>query len=136
MEEMRKNGHVLGGEKSGHIIYGNYCTTGDGIISGLLLLNIMKKEDKKISELADCMNEFPQILINLDVREKKAVEEMPAVSAKIKEIEEKLGKKGRTLIRYSGTQNVMRVMIEGENKEDIEKYANEIADEVKKEVGV
>jgi phosphoglucosamine mutase len=136
LEEMRKSGHVLGGEKSGHIIYGNYCTTGDGIISGLLLLNIMKKEGKKISELADCMNEFPQILINLEVRGKKAVEEMPAVSAKIKEIDEKLGKKGRTLIRYSGTQNVLRIMIEGQDKEDIEKYANEIADEVRKEVGV
>lgn len=136
IEEMRKNSFALGGEKTGHIIYGNYCTTGDGIISGLLLISIMKKEGKKLSELACCMNEFPQVLLNVDVTEKKAVEQMPAVSAKIKEIEEKLGKKGRTLIRYSGTQNVMRIMIEGQDQEEIEEYASEIADEVKKEVGV
>jgi phosphoglucosamine mutase len=135
IEEMRKNNYSLGGEKSGHIIFGNYSTTGDGIIAGLQILKIMKETDKKISELADNMTEFPQAVVNIDVKQKTPFEYMPHVKAKILEIEKILGKTGRMIVRYSGTQNICRIMIEAQNEKEIKTLANELANEIKKEVG-
>lgn len=134
-EEMRKNNYTIGGEKSGHIIFGRYSTTGDGIITALQVLNIMKETGKKMSGLADCMQEFPQILLNVDVREKRRFEDMPAVHAKIKDAEKRLKGNGRLLIRYSGTQNVCRIMIEGQDKKKITQMADELKNEIVKEVG-
>ena len=135
-EEMRNNNYTIGGEKSGHIIFGRYSTTGDGVITALQVLNLMKETGKKMSELASCMTEMPQVLINVEVNEKKQFEEMPGFFAKLKEVNEKLNGRGRMLVRYSGTQNMCRIMVEGENQEEIESHANELAEELRREVGV
>ena len=134
VDEMRKKGYVLGGEQSGHIIFSNYTTTGDGMISALQLLRIMKERGEKLSKLAECMTSLPQVLVNVDVKEKKDISKLK-VNKNIKDAESKLGEKGRVLVRYSGTQNLCRIMIEGENKREIQKIANDIAKTMKKELG-
>jgi phosphoglucosamine mutase len=135
IDEMKKKGYVLGGEQSGHIIFLNYATTGDGLISALQLLRVMKEKGEKLSKLAECMKSLPQVLINVDIKEKKDVDELKA-RKNIRDAEKKLGKKGRVLVRYSGTQNLCRVMIEGENEKEIGKMSNDIAKAIKKEIGV
>lgn len=134
VDEMRKKGYVLGGEQSGHVIFSNYTTTGDGMISALQLLRIMKERREKLSKLAECMTSLPQVLVNVDVKEKKDISKLK-VNKNIKDAESKLGEKGRVLVRYSGTQNLCRIMIEGENKREIQKIANDIAKTMKKELG-
>ena len=134
VDEMRKKGYVLGGEQSGHIIFSNYTTTGDGMISALQLLRIMKERGEKLSKLAECMKSLPQVLVNVDVKEKKDINKL-RVNKNIKAAESKLGEKGRVLVRYSGTQNLCRIMIEGENKREIQKIADDIAKTMKKELG-
>jgi phosphoglucosamine mutase len=134
VDEMRKKGYVLGGEQSGHIIFSNYTTTGDGMVSALQLLRIMKERGKKLSKLAECMTSLPQVLVNVDVEEKKDINKLK-VNKDIKDAESKLGEKGRVLVRYSGTQNLCRIMIEGENKKEIQKIANDIAKAMKREIG-
>ncbi len=135
IDEMRKKGYVLGGEQSGHIIFSDYTTTGDGIISALQLLGIMKEKGEKLSKLKECMKSLPQVLINVKVKEKKDIDTLEAKKY-IRKTEEKLGEKGRVLVRYSGTENLCRIMIEGEYKKEIQKLANEIAHGIKKEIGV
>ncbi|MFQ5712690.1 MAG: phosphoglucosamine mutase [Candidatus Scalinduaceae bacterium] len=135
IDEMKKKGYVLGGEQSGHIIFLSYTTTGDGLISALQLLRVMKEKGEKLSKLAECMKSLPQVLINVDVKEKKEVDELKA-RKNVRDAEKKLGKKGRVLVRYSGTQNLCRVMIEGENEKEIGKMSNDIAKAIKKEIGV
>ncbi len=132
--EMRKKGYVLGGEQSGHIIFSNYTTTGDGIISALQLLKVIKEKRAKLSKLAECMNSLPQVLVNIEVKDKKDIRRLKAYKD-IKSAELKLGEKGRVLVRYSGTQKLCRIMIEGENKREIQKMANGIAKVMKKEIG-
>jgi len=132
--EMLKNSYNFGGEQSGHILFLEHNTAPDGVVTALHVLKIMKKENKVLSELAAVLKPLPQLLLNVDVREKRDFEEMPSVVDKIKKAEEKLGNRGRILVRYSGTENRARVMIEGEHKE-IQKIAEEIAAEIKKEVG-
>jgi phosphoglucosamine mutase len=134
VDEMRKKGYVLGGEQSGHIIFSNYTTTGDGMVSALQLLRIMKERGKKLSKLAEGMTSLPQVLVNVDVEEKKDINKLK-VNKDIKDAESKLGEKGRVLVRYSGTQNLCRIMIEGENKKEIQKIANDIAKAMKREIG-
>ena len=134
VDEMRKKGYVLGGEQSGHIIFSNYTTTGDGIISALQLLKVIKERREKLSKLAECMKSLPQVLVNVDVTEKKDISRLQ-VNKNIKSAELKLGGKGRVLVRYSGTQNLCRIMIEGEDKREIQKMANDIAKVMKKEIG-
>lgn len=135
VDEMRKKGYVLGGEQSGHIIFSDYTTTGDGVISALQLLRVMKERGAKLSKLAECMKSLPQVLVNVVVKEKKDINKLE-VNNNIKSAESKLGKKGRVLVRYSGTQNLCRIMIEGENKREIQKMANDIAKNMKKEIGI
>jgi phosphoglucosamine mutase len=134
VDEMRKKGYVLGGEQSGHIIFSNYTTTGDGIVSALQLLKVIKERREKLSKLAACMTPLPQVLVNIEVKEKKDISRLK-VNKNIKSAELKLGGKGRVLVRYSGTQNLCRIMIEGENKREIRKMANDIAKDMKKEIG-
>ncbi len=134
VDEMRKKGYVLGGEQSGHIIFSDYTTTGDGVISALQLLKIMKGREEKLSKLADCMKSLPQVLVNIEVKEKKDISKLQ-VNKNIKRAESQLGNKGRILVRYSGTQHLCRIMIEGENKKEIQKMANDIAKAMKKEIG-
>jgi len=133
--EMRKNGYNLGGEQSGHMIFLDYNTTGDGILSALQLLAIMRRKEKPLSELAEVMIPLPQVLVNARVREKRDIMTIPQVAARIGDVEAKLGNDGRVLIRYSGTEPLLRVMLEGRDTYEITTWANEIADLVKKHIG-
>jgi phosphoglucosamine mutase len=135
VEAMRKGGYNLGGEQSGHMIFLDYSTTGDGVISALQLLAVMRREEKTLSELAEIMIPLPQVLCNTRVREKVDILSISDVAAKIKDVEGKLGYEGRVLIRYSGTEPLLRVMIEGQDKYEITTWANEICDLVKKHIG-
>jgi phosphoglucosamine mutase len=132
LEEMLACGAIIGGEDSGHLIFLDHHTTGDGLITALQVLAAMKKEDKPLSELALIMDVFPQMLINIDVKKKPEIETVPEIMAAIKKAEEALGDKGRVLVRYSGTQNMCRVMVEGPTKKETETYCRQIADVVKK----
>jgi phosphoglucosamine mutase len=132
LEEMLARGAIIGGEDSGHLIFLQHHTTGDGLITALQLLAAMKKEGKPLSELASIMAVFPQMLINIDVKRKPEIETVPEIMAAIKQVEEKLGDKGRVLVRYSGTQNMCRVMVEGPTKEATQTYCRQIADVVEK----
>jgi phosphoglucosamine mutase len=135
VEEMRKHNYNLGGEQSGHIVFLDYTTTGDGTISALQVLRIMKKTGKKLSELIRCITKFPQLIVNVKVRKKIDFEKMSKVMEKINKAKEKLKNNGRVIVRYSGTQNLARIMVEGINEKEIRKYAKEIADEIKKQTG-
>jgi phosphoglucosamine mutase len=127
LEEMLKNGSVIGGEDSGHVIFKEHHTTGDGILTALQLLSVMKKEKKPLSELAKIIKTFPQVLINVKVKRKAPLEEIPELRNVISKVEKELGDKGRVLVRYSGTQSICRVMIEGPTKDNTERFAREIA---------
>lgn len=135
VEAMRKGGYNLGGEQSGHMIFLDYSTTGDGILSALKLLAVMRRENKPLSELAEIMIPLPQVLCNTRVREKVDIYSIDDIAAKIRDVESKLGHEGRVLIRYSGTEPLLRVMIEGQDKYEITAWANEICDLVKKNIG-
>lgn len=135
VEAMRTGGYNLGGEQSGHMIFLNYTTTGDGILSALQLLAVMRREEKSLSELAEIMIPLPQVLFNTRVREKKDILSISEIAAKIKAVEHELGNEGRVLIRYSGTEPLLRVMIEGQDKYEITTWANEICELVKKHIG-
>ncbi|MBI5894351.1 MAG: phosphoglucosamine mutase [Deltaproteobacteria bacterium] len=135
VDEMVKHGYNLGGEQSGHIIFLDHTTTGDGIISALQVLSIMVKEQQKLSEIAKIMQVYPQVLVNVKVREKKDLNSISSVSSRIKEIEKKLDKTGRIFVRYSGTEPLARIMIEGKDKDDIKKMADYVAEAIKKEIG-
>ncbi|MBV5340526.1 MAG: phosphoglucosamine mutase [Deltaproteobacteria bacterium] len=135
VEAMRKGGYNLGGEQSGHMIFLDYSTTGDGVLSALQLLAVMRREEKTLSELAEIMIPLPQVLCNTRVREKVDILSISDVAARIKDVEGKLGNEGRVLIRYSGTEPLLRVMIEGQDKYEITTWANEICDLVKKNIG-
>ncbi|MBU1939843.1 MAG: phosphoglucosamine mutase [Candidatus Diapherotrites archaeon] len=136
IDELRKHNLSFGGEQSGHIIFFNYSTTGDGIITALMLLDLMKKKGKKISELASVMETAPQVLLNVHVNQKRALAEMPSVAKAIASAETVLGADGRVLVRYSGTENIARVMLEGMDETQIRKHAEQIAGEIKREIGV
>jgi phosphoglucosamine mutase len=135
VEAMRKGGYNLGGEQSGHMIFLDYSTTGDGVLSALQLLAVMRREGKTLSEMAEIMIPLPQVLCNTRVREKVDILSISDVAARIKDVEGKLGNEGRVLIRYSGTEPLLRVMIEGQDKYEITTWANEICDLVKKNIG-
>jgi len=135
MEEMRKNGAVLGGEASGHIIFSQYHTTGDGLLSALQLLRAVKVSGRPLAELAKLMTLFPQVMINVKVKEKPEIASVPEIERIIKQVEKKLEDKGRVLVRYSGTEPVCRVMVEGEDQETIQQYAEEIAGLIEKRLG-
>ncbi len=136
MREMISGGFNLGGEQSGHIILGDYSSTGDGTLAGLHVLDIMKRSGKKASELAAEMQKYPQILINIEVREKVPLEILPKVQEAIKEADKELAGKGRHLVRYSGTEAKARVMIEAKEKQIASRLATKIANAIKQEVGV
>ena len=131
LEEMQTKNAAIGGEDSGHIIFLNHHTTGDGILSALQVLVTMKKEQKPLSALARIMRVYPQKLVNIDVASKPDISEIPEIVAVIKKVEDALGEKGRVLVRYSGTQNMCRVMVEGPTNEETEKSCHEIAAVIK-----
>lgn len=136
MEEMRRGGYTLGGEQSGHIIFLDHNTTGDGMLSALQLVHIMKITGKPLSELANEMKKFPQTLVNIKVSDKEAVQENPKVAEVIENVEAKMNGNGRVLVRPSGTEPLVRVMVEAATEELCEQYVNEIADIVEQEMGL
>jgi phosphoglucosamine mutase len=132
LEEMQARGAAIGGEDSGHLIFLQHHTTGDGIITALQVAAAMKREGKPLSELAKIMKVFPQVLINVDVRSRPEIETVPEITAAVREVERKLGDRGRVLVRYSGTQNMCRVMVEGPSQEETGRHCRQIADIVGK----
>jgi len=134
LEEMLKSGATLGGEQAGHIIFLDYGKTGDGLITALRVLYIIREEKKPLSELAGIMERAPQVLINVEVKERKPFTALPLTSKLIKEAESTLGREGRILVRYSGTEPLARVMVEGKDRENIEKIAKNISQAIKKEL--
>jgi phosphoglucosamine mutase len=135
LEHMHKLGGILGGEDSGHMIFLNHHTTGDGILSGLQLLSCLARKGEPLSRLSKVMNVFPQELINVDVTQKPEISTIPEIVEAINQVEKELGEKGRVLVRYSGTQNVCRVMVEGPGDEVTKSCCRRIADAVKKSIG-
>ncbi|MEL7598201.1 MAG: phosphoglucosamine mutase, partial [Clostridiaceae bacterium] len=134
LEEMIKDGYVLGGEQSGHIIFLDYNTTGDGLVTGLQLASIVKKSGKTLSELASMMTKLPQVLANAKVPNnmKDIHEKDSEIVEEIKKIEEKLDGCGRVLIRPSGTEPLVRVMLEGKNQEELDQMAHSLAELIEK----
>ena len=135
VEEMRRSGYRFGGEQSGHMIFFDHNTTGDGMISALQVLAIMQKSGKQLSELASVMTALPQVLVNVRVRERRAIKDLPEVDKLISDVEQRLGDSGRVLIRYSGTEPLMRIMLEGQDQAEITGMANEIASLVEETIG-
>ncbi len=127
VEEMRRSGYNVGGEQSGHMVFLDHNTTGDGMISALQVLAIMQRTGKSLSELASIMTALPQVLVNVRVDKKRPVLEVPEVAKSIAAAEEKLAKTGRVLIRYSGTEPLMRIMLEGQDEIQIAALAQDIA---------
>ncbi|HLG22800.1 MAG TPA: phosphoglucosamine mutase, partial [Candidatus Manganitrophaceae bacterium] len=135
LERMIKEGYNLGGEQSGHVIFLDYNTTGDGLITALQLLALMKRTGKTLSDLASCMAPLPQVLINVRVQKKTPFSEVPGLSKAIDACEETLRGAGRVFIRYSGTEPLLRIMIEGEDQVKITKMAEELAGIVRGKIG-
>ncbi|AMB94063.1 phosphoglucosamine mutase [Aerococcus sanguinicola] len=138
VEAMREHGYNLGGEQSGHIIFMDYNTTGDGLLTAIQLLFVMKQTGKKLSELADEMQSYPQILVNVRVTRQGREDAMKSESVQdvIQAVEADMGGDGRILVRPSGTENLLRVMVEAKTDELAADYANRIADQVRQEFGV
>ncbi len=131
VEAMRERGLLLGGEQSGHIIFLDHATTGDGMVAALRVLAAMGQTGRPLSELARAMTRYPQVLLNFSVAKKRPFEEMPAVTKAIASVESALGVDGRVVVRYSGTESKARVMIEGTDEIRIRAQANEIAEVLK-----
>ena len=135
IEKMDEIGAVLGGEQSGHIIFKQYNTTGDGIMSSVKLLEIIQKSNRSLAELAAFMEKYPQVLINVPVKDKNDWERDIRITLVIKQMQEKLGSSGRILVRASGTENLLRVMVEGKNEALIAVIAQQIAAAIKEARG-
>jgi len=135
MEEMRRGGYNLGGEQSGHVIFLDYITTGDGILTALQLVETVAASGKKLGELKGLMRKFPQKLVNVRVADKSLYNGNGAIEEAVKQVEAELGDNGRVLVRPSGTESLIRVMAEGPDKEQVEAYVDQIANVVKRELG-
>lgn len=135
LEDMLKLGSIIGGEESGHMIFLDHHTTGDGIITAVQLIAAMIRTGKALSELSKMMDIYPQSLINVNVNNKPDISTVPQVVKVIKGVEKKLGDDGRVLVRYSGTQNMCRVMVEGPSDDVTEKYCKDIADVIASALG-
>ncbi|MBI4508725.1 MAG: phosphoglucosamine mutase [Deltaproteobacteria bacterium] len=126
VEEMRRGGYNFGGEQSGHLIFLDHMTTGDGVVAALAVLAAMLEESRPVSELASCMVRAPQVLVSVKVAEKRPIESLPGVLGLISKVEAELGAEGRILVRYSGTESKARVMIEGPDEGRIRAWAEEV----------
>ena len=136
LDELLRSRAALGGEQSGHIIFPKISLAGDGIVTALSLVRVMRAERKSLAELVRGFNRFPQVLINVKVREKIPFHELPTVQAKAREVEASMGERGRLLLRYSGTESLARVMVEGEHSAHVNAIANDLAKVIKSEIGV
>ena len=135
IEEMVRRDLNLGGEQSGHIIFRDFTTTGDGIVSALQILRIMQATGKPLSELKKCLTKYPQAQRNLRVKEKPPLETLPAIGKLVRAAEKELSGKGRVLLRYSGTEPKIRLLIEGREQTQIDRQADEIAEAIEAAIG-
>ena len=135
LEEMQRGGFNLGGEQSGHVLFLDHTTTGDGLISALAILAVMRARDQPLSALARVMRKFPQVLINIPVREKRDLSAVESVRAVVERVEAALAGRGRVYIRFSGTEALARVMVEGQDLDQVERHASDIADAVRAALG-
>lgn len=136
IDEMLRNGFNLGGEQSGHMIFRDYSTTGDGLVAALQILRIMKAKDLPLSKLAKCWTRFPQLVTNIRVREKKPFEQLDGLTKLVAEAERELkGQGGRLLLRYSGTEPKARLLLEGRDQGALDKWSVLITEAIKKQVG-
>jgi phosphoglucosamine mutase len=136
LEQMIATGAALGGEQSGHIIFSGRSTTGDGLLTALLLLDIVHRSGKPLAELVADLKVFPQVIVNVKVREKMPLDGIPAVAAAIRAAEAELRDTGRVVIRYSGTEALARVMIEAESEPLMRHHADTIAAAIRTELGI
>jgi phosphoglucosamine mutase len=136
LEMMQKHQASLGGEQSGHILFPRRSTTGDGLLTALVLLDLLARSGKPLHELLGDLRVFPQVIVNVRVREKKPLEEIPAVVASIQQAETDLHGNGRVVVRYSGTEALARVMIEAESEEQMREHAERIAQAIRVEIGI
>jgi phosphoglucosamine mutase len=135
MDELRRHGYAIGGEQSGHVILSEHLFTGDGMATALAVLRLMAQSGRELADLAAQLVTFPQTLVNVRVREKRPVSAVPVLAAAVARVEAALGGRGRVLVRYSGTEPVLRVMIEGEDQASVQAWAEEIAEAAALELG-
>jgi len=135
IDAMRKKGFSLGGEKSGHLIFHNHATTGDGIISALQVMRIMKDEGKTLAQLANCMTEYPQKLVSMKVKEKKPINEVTVLAAAIKDCQEDLNDTGRVIVRYSGTEPKIRLLVEAKDGALVDSWIEKLTVAVTESLG-
>jgi len=135
VDAMREGGFNLGGEQSGHVVFLDHNTSGDGLITALQVLAIMQRKQRTLSELTTDFVRYPQVLINVRVAERKPIQDLPDVARMVETIERALGDRGRVLIRYSGTEPKARVMVEGDDEKKIREYAQELASALRRAVG-
>lgn len=136
LEMMQKHDAALGGEQSGHILFPHLATTGDGVLTALVVLDLLARSGKSLDELTADLKVFPQVIVNVKVRAKKPLDTIPAVVEKIRAAEEELRDSGRVVVRYSGTEKLARVMIEAESAEAMRRHADAIAEAIRAELGV
>jgi phosphoglucosamine mutase len=136
VEEMLRGGYNLGGEQSGHLVFLDANTTGDGIITFLSVLSIMVQRQRPLSELKQIVRRYPQVLINVKVRERRDLVTVEPVAKVMQQVTKALGDRGRLLVRYSGTEPLVRVMVEGEDQGIVKKYGEEVAEAVRRHLGV
>jgi phosphoglucosamine mutase len=134
VEEMRRSGYNFGGEQSGHLVFLDHVTTGDGVCAALNLLGVMKRTGKRLSQLAECFVASPQAQINVPVMEKRPLESLAGVRTAIADVERALGADGRVLVRFSGTEDMARVLVEGPDAGAIQAHAERIAEALRREL--
>lgn len=135
LEEMQKQNAALGGEQSGHILFPHLATTGDGLLTALVVLDLLSRTGKSVDELTSDLKVFPQVIVNVKVREKRPLDSIPAVAQAIRAAEQELNDSGRVVVRYSGTEPLARVMIEAESEEAMRRHADAIAAAIRDEMG-
>jgi phosphoglucosamine mutase len=135
MEELLRDNLSLGGEQSGHVIFPDFLYTGDGIVTALNVVRVMAETGRPLADLAGELRTYPQVLLNLRVRERRDWMTMPAAAQAIRDVETRLAGRGRLLVRYSGTEPLLRVMIEGERQDEIDAWAAQIVAAVRTEIG-
>lgn len=135
LEQMKKNNAIIGGEDSGHMIFLGHHTSGDGILTAIRLIQVIKETSQKLSELIKIIKIYPQVLLNVPVQEKVDIRKVPEIIEVIKKVENRLQDQGRVLVRYSGTQPLCRVMVEGPNEEDTQRFCQDIVDVIAEKLG-